>query len=80
MNLKNVVIPLTSVMTVTLPNEGASQQRHNPFPHTPPCIQAFGETVTLLPSLQRPRKISIRGTDGILSVNWFASLVFLLHR
>ena len=64
MNLTTVVIPLTPAMTATLPRTSAKQKVHNPFPDDLPCIAGFEDEVVLLPSLQRPRKITIRGTDG----------------
>ena len=68
MTLSNIVIPLTPALTATLPRTSAKQKGHNPFPTDLPCIAGFEDRVVLLPSLQRPRKITIRGTDGKLYI------------
>jgi len=68
MNLAEIVIPLTPALTATLPRTSAKQKGHNPFPSELPGIAGFEDKIVLLPSLQRPRKITIRGTDGELYI------------
>ncbi|XP_076350485.1 serine/threonine-protein kinase ATR-like isoform X2 [Tachypleus tridentatus] len=63
-DFSQILLPVQSVMTVTLPSKMGSECGHNPFPQTPVYIQGFEDTIEILPSLQRPKKITIRGSDG----------------
>ncbi|XP_068737355.1 serine/threonine-protein kinase ATR-like isoform X2 [Montipora capricornis] len=60
----DIVVPLQSAMTVTLPSGAGSHLDHNPFPGTLACIAGFEDAVDVLQSLQKPKKITIRGSDG----------------
>ena len=62
-----IMLPLQSLMTVTLPSGGKPAQ-HEAFPGEPVLIAGFEDTVELLPSLVRPKKVVINGTDGRLYV------------
>ena len=59
-----VMIPVTAALTLTLPNETSNQFAHKPFSEDLATIHKFEDKITLLPSLQQPRKITIIGTDG----------------
>ncbi|RMX47129.1 hypothetical protein pdam_00018677 [Pocillopora damicornis] len=59
-----IIVPLQSAMTVTLPSGAGSHHDHNPFPGSLACIIGFEDTVDVLASLQKPKKITIKGSDG----------------
>eukprot|EP00058_Branchiostoma_floridae_P009059 XP_002594547.1 hypothetical protein BRAFLDRAFT_104468 [Branchiostoma floridae] len=59
-----ILMPLQSALTVTLPSGPGPHANHEPFPAALVYIAGFEDTVELLPSLQRPKKFSFRGTDG----------------
>ncbi|KAL8622808.1 hypothetical protein ACOMHN_026929 [Nucella lapillus] len=61
-----ILLPLQSAMTVTLPASMGEQGQHNPFPGRQICIKGFEDTVEVLQSLQRPKKITMVGSDGNL--------------
>lgn len=63
-----IAIPLESMLMASLPTvtENVNMKAHKPFPKDIVTISAFLDEVTVLQSLQRPRKISIRGSDGNL--------------
>ncbi len=62
--LKNVIIPLQSLLTPSLPSNGRPDAKHNPFPAAPITIKNFGEEIDVMSSLQSPVVIRIIGTDG----------------
>nr|XP_022332154.1 serine/threonine-protein kinase ATR-like isoform X2 [Crassostrea virginica] len=61
-----ILLPLQSAMRVTLPSTPGNHVDHNPFPTEPVFLQSFEETIEVLPSLQRPKKITMNGSDGKL--------------
>jgi len=61
---KKIMIPVTAGLTLTLPNDTANQFDHQPFVNDLPTIESFEDKITLLPSLQQPRKVTIVGSDG----------------
>ncbi|GAB1608793.1 serine/threonine-protein kinase ATR-like [Argonauta hians] len=65
-NFSNIIVPLQSSMTVTLPMMRTDE--HDPFPGEPVYISSFEDTIEILPSLQKPKKITIKGSDGHLYV------------
>ncbi|XP_041465563.1 serine/threonine-protein kinase ATR-like [Lytechinus variegatus] len=67
-NFSKIIVPLQSAMTVTLPTSQSVHHTHDPFPMTEVYIIGFDDTVEVLPSLQRPKKIGIQGSDGRLYV------------
>ncbi|XP_030832739.1 serine/threonine-protein kinase ATR-like [Strongylocentrotus purpuratus] len=67
-NFSKIIVPLQSAMTVTLPSSQSVHHTHDPFPLTEVYIIGFDDTVEVLPSLQRPKKIGIQGSDGRLYV------------
>lgn len=60
------MMPLQWMMSVTLPTApgGRNQADHDPFPREPVYIVGVEDEVELMHSLQRPKKISFRGSDG----------------
>ncbi|PIK55504.1 putative serine/threonine-protein kinase atr [Apostichopus japonicus] len=63
-NFSQIIVPLQSLMTVTLPSTQTAHKQHDPFPTTPVYISGFDDGVEVLASLQQPKKISIQGNDG----------------
>jgi serine/threonine-protein kinase ATR len=63
-----LVVPVEKTMTASLPLGMGGQviRAHKPFPRNLITIQSFQDDVLVLSSLQRPRKLTIRGSDGEL--------------
>lgn len=61
-----LVVPIEATMIATLPTSIESKviRTHNPFPQQAITINAFSDDVLVLSSLQRPRKVNVRGSDG----------------
>ena len=61
-----LVVPIEANLLPNLPagNDSKSIRLHNPFPQDATTINAFMDDVLVLSSLQRPRKINVRGSDG----------------
>ncbi|XP_035133972.3 serine/threonine-protein kinase ATR isoform X3 [Callithrix jacchus] len=62
-----ILIPLQSVMIPTLPSilgTHANRASHEPFPGHWAYIAGFDDMVEILASLQKPKKISLKGSDG----------------
>ncbi|QSS66872.1 phosphatidyl inositol 3-kinase [Histoplasma capsulatum] len=61
-----LVIPLEATLTPILPtnHEPAFLKSFRAFPHDPITIETVLDDALVLNSLQKPRKISIRGSDG----------------
>uniref|UniRef100_A0A4W3HYM3 Serine/threonine-protein kinase ATR n=1 Tax=Callorhinchus milii TaxID=7868 RepID=A0A4W3HYM3_CALMI len=59
-----ILIPLQSVMTPTLPSTPGTHAKHDPFPGHWAYIAGFDDKVEILASLQKPKKINLKGTDG----------------
>ncbi|KAJ3127354.1 serine/threonine-protein kinase M1 [Nowakowskiella sp. JEL0407] len=61
----NMIIPLQSSMSFSLPQTSTTLTTHRPFNlNELPRIRGFKNEVEIMPSLQRPRKITILGHDG----------------
>ncbi|XP_072111125.1 serine/threonine-protein kinase ATR isoform X1 [Mobula birostris] len=59
-----ILIPLQSVMTPTLPSTPGTHTTHDPFPGHWAYIAGFADMVEILASLQKPKKITLKGSDG----------------
>ncbi|XP_032621521.1 serine/threonine-protein kinase ATR isoform X5 [Chelonoidis abingdonii] len=59
-----ILIPLQSVMIPTLPSIPGTHSNHDPFPGHWAYIAGFDDTVEILASLQKPKKITLKGSDG----------------
>ncbi|WFD29686.1 non-specific serine/threonine protein kinase [Malassezia sp. CBS 17886] len=60
-----LILPLQTSITVTLPPNNAVDQQHRPFPPSPPTILGFDDTVDVMHSLQKPRKITVHASNGL---------------
>ncbi|KAM4723913.1 serine/threonine-protein kinase ATR [Anableps anableps] len=59
-----ILIPLQSVLIPTLPSTGGANTKHDAFPGHWAYLDSFEEGVEILASLQKPKKISLKGSDG----------------
>ncbi|MCJ1394432.1 serine/threonine-protein kinase M1 [Xylographa bjoerkii] len=61
-----LVIPLESTLGAILPTvtDSVNMKTHKAFPKDTITISTFLDDVLVLNSLQRPRKVSVRGSDG----------------
>ncbi|XP_036048485.1 serine/threonine-protein kinase ATR [Onychomys torridus] len=59
-----ILIPLQSVMIPTLPSILGAHANHDPFPGHWAYLAGFDDVVEILSSLQKPKKISLKGSDG----------------
>ena len=61
-----LVIPLESTLTASLPTvtDNVNMKMHKALSKEPLTITSFLDEVLVLNSLQRPRRISVRGSDG----------------
>ncbi|XP_061492905.1 serine/threonine-protein kinase ATR isoform X2 [Rhineura floridana] len=59
-----ILIPLQAVMIATLPSVPGTHSDHDPFPGCWPYIAGFDDSVEILASLQKPKKITLKGSDG----------------
>ncbi|XP_077556323.1 ATR serine/threonine kinase meiotic 41 [Haemaphysalis longicornis] len=62
-NFSRVLLPLQSATSVSLPS-GGTPRDHRPFPQTPVHLVSIDDRVDVLSSLQKPKKISVKGSDG----------------
>ncbi|KDE08289.1 hypothetical protein MVLG_01552 [Microbotryum lychnidis-dioicae p1A1 Lamole] len=63
----DLIIPLQSSLNVTLPSQSQSRKTmtHQPFPERLPSFNDFDDAITIMSSLQKPRKIAVIGSDGM---------------
>ncbi|XP_011329801.1 serine/threonine-protein kinase ATR isoform X3 [Ooceraea biroi] len=59
-----IMIPTTKFRQLHLPSKNGSIEDHNPFLLRWVHIAKIEENVVIMPSLQRPRRITLRGSDG----------------
>ncbi|KAH7912967.1 hypothetical protein BJ138DRAFT_1134431 [Hygrophoropsis aurantiaca] len=60
-----LLIPLQESLTANLPPASSgSNSSHNPFPPLAPTFEAFFDEIEVMRSLAKPRKITIRGSNG----------------
>lgn len=59
-----LILPLQSSLNVILPPNNQVTDTHRPFPTRLPMIQGFDDTVEIMHSLQKPRKIVVHASDG----------------
>ncbi|KAK8381931.1 hypothetical protein O3P69_015148 [Scylla paramamosain] len=63
-SFSNIMLPLQHQMAVTLPSANIDIKSHNPFPRTPIYLSNIEDKVEIMQSLQLPKKITLRGSDG----------------
>ena len=60
----SLILPIERNMLVTLPTVEGNASQHNPFPSGLVRIHKVEDSVSVMQSLVRPKKIIFRGTDG----------------
>ncbi|XP_071453339.1 serine/threonine-protein kinase ATR [Hetaerina americana] len=61
-----ISLPLQKFISITMPLDLDSPQNdHNPFPREPVYISGIDEKIYIFQSLQKPKKISFQGSDGL---------------
>ncbi|KAF8659134.1 hypothetical protein AX16_001904, partial [Volvariella volvacea WC 439] len=60
----NLIIPLQESLTASLPPSSAAESTHQPFPIDAPTFEEFEDEIDIMKSLAKPRKITIRGSNG----------------
>ncbi|KAI4897685.1 hypothetical protein NFI96_015723 [Prochilodus magdalenae] len=63
-SFSEILIPLQSVLIPTLPSTEGANPNHDAFPGHWVYLSSFDDSVEILASLQKPKKISLRGSDG----------------
>ncbi|KAJ0177282.1 hypothetical protein K1T71_007291 [Dendrolimus kikuchii] len=65
-NFSHIMIPFQEFCKIVLPSKAARRERIDfNIPADPPVyIAGIDETITILPSLQKPRKVTLKGSDG----------------
>ncbi|XP_066914478.1 serine/threonine-protein kinase ATR-like isoform X3 [Clytia hemisphaerica] len=63
-NLSPIMVPLQRTLTVKVSNKAES--KFDPFPDALPYISGVDDMVDVLSSLQKPKKIKVRASDGLL--------------
>ncbi|KAG6335950.1 hypothetical protein ID866_3139 [Astraeus odoratus] len=60
-----LLIPLQESLTVNLPPASSTENsNHIPFPTSAPTFQEFADEIEIMRSMAKPRKITIRGSNG----------------
>ncbi|KAL4076264.1 hypothetical protein J3A83DRAFT_4357344 [Scleroderma citrinum] len=60
-----LLIPLQESLTVNLPPTSSTENsNHVPFPVSAPTFEEFSDEIEIMRSLAKPRKITIRGSNG----------------
>jgi len=59
----DLIIPLQTTLIPTLPSSSRDLGSHKPFPNELPTISGFHNEIDVMPSLQRPKKITIFGSN-----------------
>ncbi|KAK2465988.1 hypothetical protein APHAL10511_001629 [Amanita phalloides] len=59
-----LIIPLQESLTANLPPTSALESTHQPFPSDAPTFEEFSDEIDIMRSLAKPRKITIRGSNG----------------
>ncbi|KAF9354246.1 serine/threonine-protein kinase M1 [Mortierella sp. AD094] len=60
-----ITVPCQKTLWPTIPETSATMASHQPFRPNLPKINRFMDEVEVMSSLQRPRKITIVGSDGV---------------
>ncbi|RDX53828.1 hypothetical protein OH76DRAFT_1342536 [Lentinus brumalis] len=60
----DILIPLQESLTANMPPQSVADNAHQPFPTDAPTILSFFDDVEVMNSLAKPKKMSIRGSNG----------------
>ncbi|TDL29365.1 hypothetical protein BD410DRAFT_710460 [Rickenella mellea] len=61
-----LIIPLQESLVANLPSTSSGESDHQPFPPDCPTIANFHDDIAVMRTLAKPRRISIRGSNGLL--------------
>lgn len=62
-----LVVPVQECMCITLPTHSDAMKYHTPFPKSSTVtIESVASNVEIMPSLQRPKKLVLIGSNGVL--------------
>ncbi|KAK8731546.1 hypothetical protein OTU49_007362 [Cherax quadricarinatus] len=67
-SFSNIILPLQHQMSVTLPTSYDNMFSHNPYPRAAVYLCSIEDHVEIMQSLQLPKKITLRGSDGKLYI------------
>ena len=59
-----MMLPLQDLLTGTLPSHVEDMRSHNPFPMQAVTIKNLHNTIDVMSSLVKPKKLIFEGTDG----------------
>ncbi|KAJ6515319.1 hypothetical protein C8R45DRAFT_1139488, partial [Mycena sanguinolenta] len=60
----DLIIPLQESLTPSLPPTSSLESDHQPFPTNAPTFHEFFDEIEVMRSLAKPRKITIKGSNG----------------
>ncbi|KAF9266203.1 hypothetical protein L218DRAFT_101271 [Marasmius fiardii PR-910] len=60
----DLLVPLQESLTASLPPTSSAESTHQPFPSDAPTFNGFKEQIDIMSSLARPRKLTLKGSDG----------------
>ncbi|KAJ7799470.1 kinase-like domain-containing protein [Mycena leptocephala] len=60
----DLIIPLQESLTASLPPTSSLESDYQPFPPSAPTFEEFFDEIEVMRSLAKPRKITIRGSNG----------------
>ncbi|KAJ8944483.1 hypothetical protein NQ314_009467 [Rhamnusium bicolor] len=63
-DFSEIMMPTHKFRKLILPNPDFKSSQHNPFPNHYVHIVGIEDEIVILQSLQRPRKITLKGSDG----------------
>ncbi|XP_056649111.1 serine/threonine-protein kinase ATR-like isoform X3 [Diorhabda sublineata] len=63
-DFSEIMVPTFKLRKLIIPNPDFSNAQHNPFPNAYVYIVGIEDEISVLQSLQKPRKISLKGSDG----------------
>lgn len=63
-DFSQIMMPTFKLRKLILPNPDFSNAQHNPFPNSYVYITGIEDELNVLHSLQKPRKIELKGSDG----------------
>ena len=63
-SFSQIMVPLQATLTVNLPSTRDPKHQYNPFPDNLPMIIGVEDTVDVLSSLQKPKKIVVKASNG----------------
>ncbi|KAJ7581045.1 hypothetical protein C8J56DRAFT_793738 [Mycena floridula] len=59
-----LIIPLRESLTASLPPSSSDESQFHPFPLDAPTFQEIADSIQIMHSMAKPRKITIKGSNG----------------